>query len=91
MGVFDRFPTPPCEATLGWRLLDADSATGAVRIAFEGKPVFCNPGGTIQGGFLAAMLDDTLGPTILVRTDGTFSCATIDPMFNFSPQRGPDS
>jgi len=76
--VFDAFPRPPCADTLGWELLSADAATGAVTIAFEGKPAFCNPSGNIQGGFVAAMLDDTLGPTVLVKTAGAAYCATID-------------
>lgn len=76
--VFDRFPKPPCAQTLGWELLDADPATGAVRVAFDAREAFCNPGGHVQGGFLAAMLDDTLGPSVLVRTDGASYCATID-------------
>ena len=76
--VFDRFPKPPCAATLGWELVSADPATGTVRVAFDAVPAFCNPGGSIQGGFLAAMLDDTLGPTVLVKTDGGAYCATID-------------
>ena len=78
MSIFDRFPTPPCAALLGWTLIDADEATGAIRVSFAARPEFCNPGGTIQGGFLAAMLDDTLGPTVLVRTGGAQYCATID-------------
>jgi uncharacterized protein (TIGR00369 family) len=32
-------------------------------VQFEGKPEFLNPLGTVQGGFLTAMLDDTVGPT----------------------------
>jgi uncharacterized protein (TIGR00369 family) len=76
--VFDRFPKPPCAETLGWTLLSADPQTGTVKIAFDAKPAFCNPGGNVQGGFVAAMLDDTLGPTVLVKTDGTAYCATID-------------
>lgn len=76
--VFDRFPKPPCADTLGWELISADPATGAVRIAFDAKPAFCNPGGNVQGGFLAAMLDDTLGPPVLVKSDGAAYCATID-------------
>ena len=76
--VFDRFPKPPCAEMLGWELLSADPATGAVRIAFDAKPAFYNPGGNIQGGFIAAMLDDTLGPTVLVKSDGAAYCATID-------------
>jgi len=78
MSVFDRFPKPPCAETLGWTLLSADPASGTVRVAFDAHPGFCNPGGNIQGGFLAAMLDDTLGPTVLVKTDGAAYCATID-------------
>lgn len=76
--VFDRFPAPPCAETLGWELIAADPATGAVQVAFAARPAFCNPGGNVQGGFIAAMLDDTLGPTVLMKTDGAAYCATID-------------
>lgn len=76
--VFDRFPTPPCAATLGWRLIKADEESGAVRIGFEASHEFCNPAGFIQGGFLTAMLDDTMGPAVLVKSRGTLFTATID-------------
>ena len=85
--VFDRFPVPPAAATLGWTLISADPATGALEVAFEARTAFCNPGGNIQGGFLAAMLDDTLGPTVLVRTDGAKFTATIDLNVASSPQQ----
>ena len=78
MSIFDSFDAPPCARTLGWRLLNADAETGAIRVEMQGREAFCNPGGHVQGGFLAAMLDDTLGPTVLVRTGGTHYCATID-------------
>lgn len=91
MSVFDRFPMPPCAAMLGWTLIDADPATGTIRVAFDGRPEFCNPGGNIQGGFLAAMLDDTLGPTVLVRTDGQSYCATIDLNVQFLAPARPGS
>jgi uncharacterized protein (TIGR00369 family) len=76
--VFARFPTPPCATTLGWRLLAADREAGTIRIGFEGKSDFCNPAGCVQGGFLAAMLDDTMGPAVLVKSDGAFFTPTID-------------
>ena len=76
--IFARFPAPPCAATLGWRLIGADSEAGTVRIGFEGKRDFCNPAGFIQGGFLAAMLDDTMGPAVLVKSDGACFTPTID-------------
>lgn len=78
MSVFDSFAKPPCAETLGWKLVEADPESGMVRVSMEGKPGFCNPAGNIQGGFVAAMLDDTLGPTVLVKSGGTHYCATID-------------
>jgi uncharacterized protein (TIGR00369 family) len=75
--VFDRFPKPPCATLLGWTLLDHDAARGWVRLAFEGRPEFVNPAGFIQGGILAAMLDDTMGPAVLLMTEGRFYTVTI--------------
>lgn len=76
--IFARFPTPPCAHTLGWHLLDADPDAGTVRVGFEGRPEFCNPVGQVQGGFLAAMLDDTMGPAVLVKSGGELFTPTID-------------
>jgi uncharacterized protein (TIGR00369 family) len=73
--VFDRFPKPPCAELLGWTLLGHDKAT--TRIGFEGRPEFLNPAGFVQGGMLAAMLDDAMGPGVLLATDGRFYTATI--------------
>ena len=81
--IFDRFPVPPAAAMLGWRLISADEETGALVVGFDGRRDFCNPGGKIQGGFLAAMLDDTLVPTVLVRTAGKFYTATINLNVNY--------
>lgn len=76
--VFARFETPPCVTTLGWELLDADFAAGTVEVGFMAKPDFCNPSGYIQGGFLAAMLDDTMGPAVVVKSKGTQFTPTIN-------------
>jgi uncharacterized protein (TIGR00369 family) len=76
--IFARFPTPSCAATLGWELIDADPEAGTVRIQFEGRREFCNPAGHIQGGFLTAMLDDTMGPAVLVKSDGELFAPTVD-------------
>ena len=76
--ALDGFPMPPCARLLGWRLIDAKPEIGWVKIGFEGKPQFCNPAGFVQGGFLAAMLDDTMGPAVLVKSDGALYTATID-------------
>lgn len=57
-------PLPPATAHLGLRFLEAVPGSGCIRVAFEPKPEFANPRGQIQGGFLAAMLDDTLGAAL---------------------------
>jgi uncharacterized protein (TIGR00369 family) len=80
--ALDDLPAPSCAQLLGWRILDARPADGWIRIAFEGKPEFLNPAGYIQGGLLAAMLDDTMGPAVFAHTEGALYTATID--FNVS-------
>jgi uncharacterized protein (TIGR00369 family) len=59
-------------------LLDHNPAEGWARFSFEGRAEFLNPAGFIQGGILAAMLDDTMGPTALLVSGGTAFTATIN-------------
>jgi uncharacterized protein (TIGR00369 family) len=51
---------PPVAGLLGWEALHLEP--GFVRVRFEAREEFYNPQGVVQGGILAAMLDDTLGP-----------------------------
>jgi uncharacterized protein (TIGR00369 family) len=81
--ALDGFPMPPCARLLGWRLIDAKPEIGWVQVGFEAKPEFCNPVGFVQGGFLAAMLDDTMGPAVLVKSNGALYTATIDLQVRF--------
>jgi uncharacterized protein (TIGR00369 family) len=81
--ILDQFAMPPCAKLLGWHMIEADPAQGRVTIGFEGKPEFCNPTGFIQGGLLSAMLDDTIGPAVLVHTNGAVYTATISMTVNF--------
>jgi len=81
--ALDRLDVPPSARLLGWNILDAHPERGWIRIGFDGKPEFRNPAGFIQGGILAAMLDDTMGPAVFVRTDGRFYTATITMTVNF--------
>lgn len=76
--ALDHLPRPPCAELLGWHVLDARPADGWIRIGFTGRPEFLNPAGTIQGGFLAAMLDDTMGPAVFAATEGALYTSTID-------------
>ena len=59
-----KLPPPKVVATLGIKILSVSPEDGTIEVEFEGKPEFTNPVGQIQGGFLAAMLDDTVGPLI---------------------------
>jgi uncharacterized protein (TIGR00369 family) len=81
--ALDRIATPPAATLLGWHLLDARPGEGWIRIGFEGKRDFCNPAGFIQGGILAAMLDDTMGPAVFAMTEGRLYTATISLTVNF--------
>jgi uncharacterized protein (TIGR00369 family) len=60
-----RVEPPPAAATLGWELLAVDPDAGTIEVAFRASEAFLNSVGVIQGGFLAAMLDDTLGPALV--------------------------
>ena len=57
-------PPPPAAVLLGAVFKAVDGEAGTVEVEFEAKPEFTNPAGSVQGGFLAAMLDDTLGPAL---------------------------
>jgi len=78
-----RIPPPPAAETLGWRLEAVDPAVGTVQVAFEASPTFRNPMGNIQGGFLAAMLDDTLGPALVATLEPDQFAATLELKVNF--------
>lgn len=76
--VLDRFPTPPCARLLGLDIMEAKPDEGLVKIAFTARPEFCNAAGNVQGGFLTAMLDDCMGPAILIASDAQVFPSTID-------------
>jgi uncharacterized protein (TIGR00369 family) len=63
--VDGRAPLPPAAVTLGWELVAIDPEEGTIEVAFTAGGAFLNPAGVVQGGFLAAMLDDTMGPALV--------------------------
>jgi uncharacterized protein (TIGR00369 family) len=64
-GVHGRAPVPPAAATLGFEFVDADVEAGTIALAFDATEAFTTPMGDVLGGFLAAMLYDTVGPCLL--------------------------
>ncbi len=74
-------PMPPCSALLGWEPLSLEP--GRVLVRFMAREEFCNPQGTVQGGFLAAMLDDTLGPALFTLLDEGQAAPTLEMKVTF--------
>ena len=81
-GVAGRAPIPPAARTLGFELLDADPDAGSITVAFAATEAFTNPFGEVLGGFLAAMLYDTVGPALLA----TFLPVGSSRRWSFTPR-----
>jgi uncharacterized protein (TIGR00369 family) len=69
--------------TLGFKPLEIDPDRGTIRVQFEAKREFLNPLGVVQGGFVAAMLDDTLGPALVCMLPPGHFAPTIELKVNF--------
>jgi uncharacterized protein (TIGR00369 family) len=76
--VDGRLPPPPCAKTLGIEFVAIDGKRGTVEVKFEARPEFLNPAGNVQGGFLAAMLDDTMGPALAATLDDGEFAPTVN-------------
>jgi len=63
--VEGRASLPAAAVTLGWELVSVSPDEGTIEVAFSATEAFLIPAGLIQSGFLAAMLDDTLGPALV--------------------------
>jgi uncharacterized protein (TIGR00369 family) len=73
----------PVGTHLGWKLLDAGDEQRPFRVQFEGTPEFCNPAGNVQGGMLAAMLDETFSPALAARLGPDDFPATLELKVSF--------
>jgi uncharacterized protein (TIGR00369 family) len=89
--VDGRLPPPPCAKTLGIEFVAIDGKRGTVEVKFEARPEFLNPAGNVQGGFLAAMLDDTMGPALAATLDdGEFApTVNLNVQFHWPARVGP--
>ena len=73
--------TPPADVLLGWKAISLEP--GHVRIRYTARPEFTNPTGAIQGGFLAAMLDDAMGPALFTTLHAEQFAPTVELKVNF--------
>ena len=76
--IFDDLPMPPVAKTLGWTLRAIDADAGTIEVGFTAGKAFTNPTGAVQGGFVAAMLDDTMGPAVFAMGKGEIFAPTLD-------------
>jgi uncharacterized protein (TIGR00369 family) len=87
--LMQRFPQSATARLFGQRVIEFDTASGWVRMSFVATDAFLNPAGSVQGGILGAMLDDTMGPALwLMNGAGAFS-ATIDLNVSFLAAAAP--
>ncbi len=76
-------PYPPCDQLIGCENIEAVPGSGEIKLSFEAKKEFLNPAGTIQGGFLAAMLDATIGQALATAMDPGIVTPTLELKVNF--------
>ncbi len=86
-GFFDaikagKIKPPESAKTLGIDILSHDPATHTIELEFDGRPTFANPIGIVQGGFLAAMLDDAMG----LAAASTMNVGEFAPTLNLNVQ-----
>ena len=74
---------PPCTETLGMRLTHVDQAKMTARFEFEARQDFANPTGAIQGGFIAAMLDEAMSTTAIIASNVTMNAPTLEMKVSF--------
>lgn len=64
--------------TLGAHIVSLDLDTGRLEMRFTGTEAFLNPAGQVQGGMLAAMLDDVTASLVTATVGADERCATLD-------------
>jgi molybdopterin converting factor subunit 1 len=72
---------------LGMRPLSAEP--GHVRMEFTASEQFLNPAGVVQGGFITAMLDDTMGPAAVAQLGAGYFAPTLELKVSFLRPVGP--
>lgn len=74
---------PPCSDTVGMQLIAVDQANMTARYEFEAKLEFANPTGAIQGGFIAAMMDEAMSATAIIASNVTMNAPTLEMKISF--------
>ena len=75
---FSREMAPPSAKFLGMDIVELDVEKGYTKVSFDPKPELLNFNGVIQGGFLAAMMDDAMGFNAFVHLGMKVGMASVD-------------
>lgn len=69
---------PPCSQTLRMRLSEVDQEAKRLRMDFDVSTTFCNATGAVQGGFIAAMMDEAMSTCCIIASNITMSAPTLE-------------
>ena len=69
---------PPCSDTLGMRLVEVEQAAQRIRMEFDVPGMFANPTGAVQGGFIAAMMDEAMSTCCIIASNVTMTAPTLE-------------
>jgi uncharacterized protein (TIGR00369 family) len=78
--LLTRFNTrrPPTGLLFKSQVLDLRSEDGFVRVQYDIGPEFTNPGGSVQGGIVTAMLDDACAFAVIIKSGQPVFVATLE-------------
>lgn len=69
---------PPCSDTLGMHLVEVEQAAQRIRMEFDVSGAFANPTGAVQGGFIAAMMDEAMSTCCIIASNVTMTAPTLE-------------
>lgn len=81
----------PAEQLLGWQCENIDEQAGTIQLTFQATDQFLNPGGTINGGILSAMLDSAMGCAVSMTLEENEFAPTLEIKASFHRPAQPGS
>lgn len=84
-------PPPPGSALLNWKIEEAELGGGRGVCRFEVSTDFVNPIGGIQGGYVTAMLDDSMQAALLTLLAADEASPTLELKTSFLRPARPGS
>ncbi len=69
---------PACSDTLGMDLAEVHQDEMRIVVNFTADKSFANPTGAVQGGFIAAMLDEAISTNIIIASNVTMTAPTLE-------------